>query len=421
MGSHLTSVEIHNMQSWSEQSGVMEFNPEVLNVIKGRNETGKSVVFKIIYEMVFPGYHGAQYLVRRGAEFGSALFNYADGISVLFVLYPNGSRLYGVYKDNQLTPYNVTRIPDEIIQIMGLVISWDTRIILNVLDKDIPMPFIKTDSTYNASLLQSKLEPIEITNMFVRAKDYLTRIQSAKAVFSRKEAYWQAKCDALDKTDPADIQYQLAFLNSRTHIYYPLVGLYNDLCDLDEVLAREPSVPAYDLDSAQNLLKLLSHVNEVARVISDIKHVVNSKPIEPRHTVEQLETGSQLLMTLQSLARVDQVIIDIDGLKKPIVPALPSIEPQFKVLSALNYTQMMCRELTCLKPVNVPRDPANSDKLMKILQEALQVRRNFNQLVLLCVEQIKASQAVQALQEQITQLEHQLGICPLCGRRYEDE
>lgn len=421
MGSHLTSVEIHNMQSWSEQSGIMEFNPDVLNVIKGRNETGKSVIFKIIYEMVFPGYHGAQYLVRRGAEYGSALFNYADGVSVLFVLYPNGSRIYGVYKDEQLTPYNVSRIPDEIIQIMGLVISWDTRIILNVLDKDIPMPFIKTDSAYNASLLQSKLEPTEISNMFVRAKDYLTRIQSAKAVFGRKEAYWQAKCDALDKTDPSEIQYQLAGLNAYAKVYYPLVGVWDDLCDLDEIEGLKPQIPQYDLDSAKSLLGLLSHLNDLRKAVSDAQHVVATEPQKSKYSADQLESIRRLLEVDSSLIQVSQQTHSLSILKKPEVPTLPDCDAAFGALSALMQISNSCSEIKSLKAPDIPKDPSNTQPFFNLLKATRQVHQDFNQSVLMYIEQIKASQALQKLQDQITQLEHQLGICPLCGRRYEDE
>lgn len=421
MGSHLISVEIHNMQSWSEQSGVMEFNPDVLNVIKGRNETGKSVLFKIIYEMVFPGYHGAQYLVRRGAEYGSALFNYADGVSVLFVLYPNGNRLYGIYKDEQLTPYETSRIPDEIIQIMGLVVSWDTRIILNVLDKDIPIPFIKTDPAYNASLLQSKLEPTEISNMFVRAKDYLTRIQSAKAVFGRKEAYWQAKCDALDTADPTEIQYKLASLNVYTLMYYPLVGLWDDLCDLDDVWKLEPSIPQYDLASAKQLLDLLAELKTVQQATSEVQHIISVKPQEPRYTLQQLEDIRMLLDVDYALTQVVDKTSELSVLQEPEVPELPNLDAAFGTLNSLYQICHLCEDVKSLKAPEIPQDPSRSEPFFNLLKTTHQVHQDFNQAVLMYIEQIKASQALQKLNDQITQLEHQLKICPLCGRRYEDE
>lgn len=419
MALQLKSVQLVNFQSWNDDSGTMDLDPGMLNVIKGRNETGKSVVFKVLYEMCFPGYHGS-YLVRRGQEFGIAAFQMMDDTVIAFKLYRQGNRYYYILNpDGTHQEWCTTEIPDEIVQKMGLIISKPNRIILNVLDKDVPLPFVKTDPAYNASVLQSNLEPQELTEFFERTKEYIRKIQLAEGVTKQTLSFWEAKNRAVPYIDVEYIKTKRSTLSTLTPIYKACIDMYNLMIDLHELYNREPQRVDYDFERCDNNLQLFSQVNNCLTKLD----LFSQLEIPPMPSVQDsdLVLSNTLLSVLNNTNKTLEYVYNLTNLREPELNKPIYLDNEFvvysKVLAALSCIKNL---LSIAPPVGV-NDPKSIKWMLDTLLKVLKLKESLVNLATTEGNLLKSKQTVESLVSSIKDIESKLGICPLCGRRYTNE
>ena len=55
----LKRYKLINIQSWHENSDWVELDDTLMNIIIGRNETGKSVLYKVLAQMFIPSQFGS--------------------------------------------------------------------------------------------------------------------------------------------------------------------------------------------------------------------------------------------------------------------------------------------------------------------------------------------------------------------------
>lgn len=419
----LRVIKLVNFQSWSDKSDDMTFAPDVLNVIKGRNETGKSVVFKVLYEMCFPGYHGAQYLIRRGYAEGFALFVYTDGLQVLFQLALNGTRTYHLQMPDSenIQSWRQSEIPDEIVSAMGLLISRENQIILNVLDKDVPLPFIKSDPKYNASVLKSKLEPEELTRFFERSKDYVRRIQGARAHFSHEADVMEARQSSLQYVDIDSMKATRIFLDNHAAALNPYIELFNSLVDYDQLLGSAPEVKLYSLDEAKELLDTVELLEDVKHSMMGYQQLLDECPPQPRYSQECLSEVYTSLNALRDALECKQGILDFSQLQKPEVNQVQSVAPELEVYQSLELISSRLDAITSLKQPDSVDIPADVPNMLEMYQVSRQAFSHLGSVYQNAVGVITSSDTLSRVTNDISRMENEMGICPTCGRPFHEQ
>lgn len=418
----LRVIKLVNFQSWSDKSDDMTFAPDVLNVIKGRNETGKSVVFKVLYEMCFPGYHGAQYLVRRGCAEGYALFVYTDGTQVLFQLSIQGNRVFHLQlpESSEIQSWQQYEIPEEVVSAMGLLISKENQIILNVLDKDVPLPFIKSDPKYNASVLKSKLEPEELTRFFERSKDYIRRIQGARSHFSNEAKIYDARQMSLDFVDVESLRATRIFLDNHAAALNKYIDAYNALADYDAILEVKPEVKLYPLAEVKELLDVVELLSNTQDALSEVDRLNQCAPASPRFSEDQLDAIHTQLNALGILNSCRSASLEFVALERPVVQELPNVSAELDVCRILEVIQSELHGVLQLEAPEVVYLDSKLPTLFEALHESQEAFKNLGVVYQNLVGAVTSKQKMDSISSDISQMEKELGICPTCGRAFHE-
>ncbi len=419
----LVSVKLINFQSWVDKSGDMNFTPDVLNVIKGRNETGKSVLFKVIYEMCFNGYHDIKCLIRRGFDQALAYFEYSDGNTVLFHVFRNGGRVYYLQgpDDEQPRQWQQNDIPDEIVDAMGLIISRENQIILNVLDKDVPMPFVKTDPKYNASVLKSILEPEELTRYFERSKEYVKRIQDAIAYNSQRANFWNTKQSALSFVDVNQLKVDQILLDSRTRALESCIKVYNRSADIVNLDESKPVFKEYPLASIGQQLDVLQRLLSVMTSLTFMQSVFVEQPAPPRYTNTDMDMFNSMLECTYQLLEINHDTQVISQLEEPEQIVIPKeLDQNFKLADSLLNLQRDIVAITAIEEPVVPNIPEGLHEEFETLRIAHEVFYNLS-LVFDRTQKLNACTNIyNKVCNDLARMESVMTICPTCGRPFHE-
>lgn len=92
----------------------INLDTDVTNIIEGPNETGKSVLFKVMYNMIFPGYWSSTELIRRGFTTGIMLLTLADESLLAYTLEGSHYTLILQEGERETTWTDYKMVPKEI-------------------------------------------------------------------------------------------------------------------------------------------------------------------------------------------------------------------------------------------------------------------------------------------------------------------
>ncbi|MEG2376723.1 MAG: hypothetical protein RSC43_00035 [Clostridia bacterium] len=423
MFNQIKSIQLVNFQSWSDQSKPLEMETDVINIIKGRNETGKSVVFKLLYEMCFPGYHGAEQLVRRGCEYGVLLIVLVNGTQLLFQLFASGSRVFYMQKQGEedAKVWKQTDMPEEFSTELELLVSYENRIILNVIDKDIPTPFIKTDPHYNAEVFRNILEPAKLSVFFERAKEYQLDLKDTRAILQRKADFYNAKQSALEFVDEHALRVKQTALREWGTAGRTAVTLNNTLVDMYELKQRQGAHLLIDMHLATSLLKIRESLSDLQERNSAYLSMEADSQHESICNAEDLARARQLMHfkslcteVLPSIARVAGHTIS------PYVEITPEVTRMYQIRARLRSVDSVlndyCTDNACMPDVI---DVYGVPKLYMDMRSSLaKTHKALSNVTLVCKQLSDNKREQSALHTEIKNLEGQLGVCPTCGRTF---
>ena len=161
----LALVRMVNIQSYKD---VVFDLSEKINVFEAPNETGKSVIFKVFRTMCDANWYGRgerKSLIRRGCDKGVALLivPYADGVfKVMFEIY----KTYQVYHlfdgEEHVDSWKQDYIPDDILTILGWYYDKDSKVLLNLCDQELDMPFVNSNTRFNYEVMKFIIQNPEL-------------------------------------------------------------------------------------------------------------------------------------------------------------------------------------------------------------------------------------------------------------------
>lgn len=161
----LSIVRLINIQSYKD----ITFNlSEEINVLEAPNETGKSIMFKVFRTMCDANWYGRgerKSLIRRGEEKGTALLivPYSGGVfKIVFEIYKT-YQLYHLFDGNEkLDSWKQDTIPEDIINVLGWYYDKDSKILLNLCDQELDMPFVNSNLKFNYEVMKFIIQSPEL-------------------------------------------------------------------------------------------------------------------------------------------------------------------------------------------------------------------------------------------------------------------
>ena len=415
----IKGYKLYNIQSWDDKSSVVNLSENTMNCIIAPSETGKSVIIKMLKEMCFPGNWGytRESLLRRGADYGYAMFFLEDDTVVTFRIDKSNYSYMVFYKGNQedykcwsYKPNDNPVIPDEVATLMGLVIDKSAKTVINVLDKTMPVPFVTASPELNARLMSTVTNVPELDARRRVLEEWDSQL---KMSFSCCKRIFKIKKDDYEKAPVIDVfqwRQKKYLLETLRTLAKPCQELFSISHDMQCLVKPEP-VQFTDLDTCFILLKELEQLTIADNVLNSLK-----KPEECK------ELNTNLFDELVDISKcVDSLVNTIDAIEhlvKPVEVQSVELDKEFIVLNklfdllklGLGIKTVIKSKPECIEDISI------NDKVFEVLALLEQLMNISNTISELAGAISETKTSIIIIEESIKSIETELKVCPLCGK-----
>lgn len=374
-----------NFQAWDSSQQELSLVEDIVNNIQGTNETGKSVLFKVMYEMYFPDYYGVDDLIRDGCQAGLLFITLTDGTQIIWECAKKYRRFYLQYPGEDIKEWLQPNVPQEITDALGFIVNYDHNIILNIIDTDTPMPFVKSSPKYNASLLKSVVEPDVIKRFYETCQEKILEIATAKSNFDKAASLAYAKYSALEYEDCFLLERKRSSLEELSKVLRPTTMHFNSAVDLYAVIKDKPQEIRDVCSIAEPYLVGSESINKVVSSCKQLCYVVQTKPVNTVENPDWLEPHLTAADSISNLAVASKQLLTVLE-KAPVPVAQPS--------DITGYLDMEESILALSKSIKSIKSASRKHSL--------------------------ANQLVMATHKALRETEQALGMCPVCGRKFND-
>ena len=333
------SVKLINCQSWAD--GVIPLAQDRINVLRADNNSGKSVLFKMLKITACPGYFTPKErkkLIRNGCDSANILYAFTDGSIGVCAVYP--TRVMYLYAEDGKNFEKYEEPPQEMIMKLGIIHNSD-KFVANIIDMDQSLLLVDSNVHENYELIKLLTENESLNEL-------KTKIQLNLEDFKVKESDLRFQSldieSLLENTEYKDVNKIKARIN-RSEL---LLELLETLDQVDALYSKIQTNWVEHLDY-QKLLKQLEVLKVLANAITLAKSITHREKV----CEEQIKT-------------MDWVIAYGNALAK------------FNAVGSINYEKLM-QKMDCLSFLN---DYSTILKQVKIVDKiALQtVSRNYQTL-----------------------------------------
>lgn len=385
---HIKAILMQNIQSWKgdEDKQMLVFDEDKLNVIIGRNESGKSVLAKVFRQMCFANFYGTKgrrSLLRRGCSQGLVTFRLYNGTVIHFILAPT----YQMYKmkreqDTEYMTWRQNNLPEEIREELGWFIDTENNILLNLIDGEQYMPFIDSPHRFNAGVLKFITEDPDLETVIYNTRESIQTLEVLAVQELQTLNSVKNRESMLRFIDTDTIQSRI---NKREKIIEVFNPIYSSMCELAELRNHKaPSKPTA-LNNDKVLTVLIPQFTTVSESTQALKQHLSIPKPKPFHNPPNLTTVISSFKEVRALAdqTSDSLSITINRKDFSQSDTLATITSTYKTLMWLR------RELNEVRIHNT-----NIDKLTSDLAE---------------------------VHHKIHKYKEENKICPLCGGGFSHE
>ena len=374
--------QLLNFQSWSKDSPIISLEDDITNIIEGPNETGKSVLFKALYNMVFPGYWSHNELIRRGYSTAAMILCLDDGAMLAYTL--EGSHYAVILQEgeNETTWRDYKTLPSEITSKLGLIIDYNSKVILNIVDKDVPLPFIKTTPAFNASLWKAIVEPPQVTEFFEAMNNEIYLADKGKQYFFQSAEKAHAAADVIPYVNEDLLRVNIASITSLTEIAKSYDQMYEAFESLVSQLNSKPE-PVSNPERCKSMIDCYDSLSGCHEAIQNVLSWRTAKPVpisSPDSEIKRIELFDTIVTIVQDLM---QFMSLVDSKPKEVI--LPN------VLGSITYM-----------------DDLNS------------INKQLASYLAICSNLENSEHNANACKEALADLRQRYGVCPTCGRLLEE-
>lgn len=347
------SVKLINCQSWAD--GLIPLAQDRINVLRADNNSGKSVLFKMLKITACPGYFTPKErkkLIRNGCDSANILYAFTDGSIGICAVYP--TRVMYLYATDGKNFEKYEEPPHEMITKLGIIHNSD-KFVANIIDMDQSLLLVDSNVHENYELIKLLTEDESLNEL-------KTKIQLNLEDFKVKESDLRFQSldieSLLENTEYKDVNKIKARIN-RTEL---LMELMETLDQIDTLYGKIQNNWVEHLDYPK-LLKQLELLKVLANAITLAKSITFREKVKQ----EQIKTMDWAIAYGNALAKFKPVQqVDYGKLTQEIdcMKFLKDYSTALKQLKVVDKTnlQMASKNYQTLKIVG-----ELFDKIQKII------------------------------------------------------
>lgn len=335
----IVRYKLRNIQSWDDKSEWVYLDQEYLNIIIGRNETGKSVLFKVLAQMFIPSQFGSSRrdLVKDGCSTGTAAFELNTGVIVVFQIGINNQQSYLlIYPDGKRLQSTGDTPPPELAKEFGWYVDSAESIILNLLHRDSNLPFVNTTLGFNANLLHFLNEDPEIEDIRQTIEGLLAELKTGMDVSSQKISTLLYRYDSIEDVNVTSKKKALESALELLEIWPLSDNLQSTILKMYQLpVVPEPFLTLEDNSSFIDSLPVFSELTiKSDELFQALDSIPESKDYSFLPALEELAALDGLLQELIRWSKELQCVVNIESEKD--YSFLPQLEEAVSANSSIN-------------------------------------------------------------------------------------
>lgn len=252
----LLQMRLTDCQSWED--GIINFAPG-LNVIRAENNTGKSVIFKMLKITCKPNSlmnKERQELIRRGKNYAEVTYMFSDMSAAIVRVFRERVIYYFCKNVNTDEFTQQEGVPhSQLMDNLGLLVDYESGYVANILDNDQPLLLVKSDNKSNYNLIKVLTEHPQLNKMLINFKvkypEYRRELQEVKS----KKARLEQNLKTVKYVDEELLESQIDRAEGMLETFDILIDMYKLILEIDKI--PEESKPLEELSSTSTVLESL--------------------------------------------------------------------------------------------------------------------------------------------------------------------
>lgn len=321
----IRAVRLYNCQSFEDE--IMTFSSDVVNVIVAENDTGKSVLFKLLKLAGDADYYSAKDradLIRRGCPYAKVLFFFTDG-SYAIMQIETKKTLYS-FLPTKDSPLNVSLTPPkEMVDRLELLVSPGQSFIANLVDREQAQLLVNPKLQSNYDLIRLIATNEDLDNLMERVSERIKVSRSNLIRTTDLGSYLNQQLQKISYVDVKSFEEKHRFMTAADEVL-------NSLCETIDSLERWERSRVNFVDY-QRLGVILSVLEQVESM--------------PTPVILPKLADSRILSVLEQIEEVAKYSDCIKVIEAPISEGL------LEVLENLFAMEMFCnsiRKVSCGPP-----------------------------------------------------------------------
>ena len=203
----------------------------------------------------------AKSLIRRGCDKGTAMFvvPYSGGVfKVVFEIYKT-YQIYRLYDGNELiNKWKQTSLPDDLRDILGWRYDKSSKILLNLCDQELDMPFVNSNERYNFDALRFIIQNEELERSRFNIGEWIRELKGSINDVTLVNENLKGKVGAYSYVDTAKIKDSIEErqeISRKAHSCLVLIKSLNSCVELTKPEVRE--INTEEVESTINKVKKL--------------------------------------------------------------------------------------------------------------------------------------------------------------------
>lgn len=399
-------LKFKNLQSWED--GYIPLNPYGLTVITAASETGKSVYIKclriaLFFKHIHPDDRKA--IIRNGHKEGYLEIELEDSSSVRLIFRPT-TFIVELHKDGDVSSWREF-FPNEIKDMLGLIVNTDLQLILNLMDQESPMLFDGTSNEYNDEILGFYANHDDLIHRFDVLSEWETNVSSS--ISNKKSTLKYIEDDMKRIPVIEDLDFIEESLTNCEHLNDELKMIEYLIPLLGNIASLEPGINC-DCSFAKDDLNCLSLLSNVGCILENI----NS--LDSNYVDVDLVNSKSILDDLGYLHRVLNILISLYQLETPIpTTPLDTCRDYFTSLVYLDGVYTNLKHIYMLERVPASSFSDSAVDSFNQLEKLVEVLRVMDDINITLDGLYKSSEDLVSSKKYIEELRHKFKVCALCG------
>lgn len=282
-GYMISQIKLINCQSWRDVT--INLAKDKLNVLIAENNTGKSVLFKILKISACSSVYDREdqkSLISWGADYASAIYVCDEERYVIVQIFPN--KVIYRYKQGMDSQWESTLYPTQkILDALDLLSNDAEKFIVNIIDTDQSLLLVKKNLKANLDLISFIVANENLDNLDLRTSELQKEFRSYEVRVHSHVEYLQTVVNDIKYVDTYDLEKSISVCRAAIDTFRVLSRVTNLLQTLHPMLEF-----ARDYDSLLSTFDVLQSLEDVE--LNNLVVRGHDYDLSSLHVLEKLET-----------------------------------------------------------------------------------------------------------------------------------